>query len=164
MCPRRKIALVVAAFLVFVVGIFLLALPEIVRRVALDQIPKLTGRAVAIGDIDLNLFSGHLAIKKFRLAERDGPEAFVEFDRLDVRLSPAALLRSYVRLPQVGVAGPAIQIVRTGPTEFNFSDLLGGSKEPETAAPSRWTVTVERLKVVGGRVRVDGRTVSPKAQ
>lgn len=147
-------------------GALLWALPEIVRRVALNQIPKHTGRSAAIDDIDLNLFTGRLAIKGFHLTEREGPEPFVTFERLDVRLSVPALVRSHVRLREIALAAPSIRVVRTGPLEFNFSDLLAGSQKPApepAPAPSRWIVTVERLSVAHGRVRVDDRAVSPPA-
>ena len=166
MSVQLKRLLIVVAGLVFLGAAFLWSLPEIVRQVALDQIPKHMGRAVAIGDVDLNLFTGHLAVKSFRLAEREDPEAFVEFERFDVRLSPLALVRSHVRLKEIALAAPAIRIVRTGPAEFNFSDLLAGRKEPapEPATPSRWTVTVDRLHVERGQVLVDDRAVSPRAE
>lgn len=165
----RKLTLIVVAGLVLLAGGFLWALPEIVRRVALDQIPKRTGRAVTIGDIDLNLFTGHLAIKSFRLADREGPEPFVDFERFAVRLSPIALLRSHIHLGEIVLTAPSLRIVRTGPAEFNFSDLLGGAKEPiaepePPAAPGRWTITVERLSVSRGRVQVADRGVTPPAE
>src|SRR5215510_10369964 len=119
MSRRRKLALVVGASLVVLAGAFLWALPEIVRRVALDQIPKRIGRAVAIDDVDLNLFTGRLALRNVRLADRDGPDPFVAFERLDVRLSIPALLRRELRLVEIALAGPAIHVVRTGPAEFN---------------------------------------------
>ena len=87
MSTRRKRAINIAACVALLGGAFLWALPEVVRRVALVQIPKRTGRAVAIEDVDLNLFTGRLAIKNLRLGDREGPEPFVAFERLDVRLS-----------------------------------------------------------------------------
>ena len=162
-----KLTLIVLASVLLVAAGLLWALPEIVRRVALARIPKLTGRAAAIGDIDLNLFTGRLAIKSFRLADRPGPEPFVEAERLDVRLSPLALLRSHIHLVEIALTAPSFRVVRTGPAEFNFSDLLAGTKEPgptPSRAPSRWTVTVERLNIARGRVRVDDRAVSPAAE
>jgi hypothetical protein len=55
--------------------------------------------------------------------------------------------------------------VRTGPAEFNFSDLLGGGRKPVTEPPpatSRpWTVTVDRLSIARGRVEVADRVVTP---
>jgi hypothetical protein len=169
MSRARKLALVVLVGLVLLGAGVLWALPEILRRVALDQIPKRTGRALAIGDIDLNLFTGHLAIESFRLADREGPEPFVAFERLTLRLSPLALLRSHVHVREIALAAPSVRVVRTGSAEFNFSDLLGGAKEPGPepepgAARGRWNVTVERLSVSGGRVRVTDRAVAPPAE
>jgi len=93
---RLKLALIIGVGLVVAGGAFLWALPEVVRRVALDEIPKRTGRPVTIEDVDLNLFTGHLAIKQFRLADREGREPFIEVERLDIRLAPLALLRAHV--------------------------------------------------------------------
>ena len=138
MSRALKLGLVVVAVVLVLGGAFLWALPEIVRRVALDQIPKRTGRAAAIEDVVLNLFTGHLAIKKFRFAEREGPEPFVEFERLDLRLSLPALVRSHVRLKEITLAAPSVRVVRTGPAEFNFSDLLAGSSAPKPEPRARW--------------------------
>ena len=157
-----KRTLIVVTVLALLVGGFLWALPEIVRRVAVDRVPEQTGRALAIGDIDLNLFTGRLAIKGFRLAEREGPEPFAEFERLDVRFSPAALLSSRVELVDVALTAPSLRIARTGPAEFNFSDLLPSSGEAQPpAAPSRWTVSVERVRVTRGRVAAVDRGIAP---
>ncbi len=162
-----RLTLIVVASVLLLAGGLLWALPEIVRRVALDRIPRLTGRAVAIADIDLNLFTGRFAIKSFRLADREGSEAFVEFERFDLRLSPLALLRSHVHLVEIALTAPSLRVVRTGPAEFNFSDLLAGTKEPApepSPTASRWIVTVERLSLSRGRITVDDRTVSPPAE
>ncbi len=163
---RRRLTLIIVGGLALVVAGVLVALPEVIRRVAEAEIPKRTGRAVAIGDIDLNLFRGHLALKNVRLAERDGPEPFVEFERFDVRISLPSLLRRRLRLAEITLARPVIRVVRTGPAEFNFSDLVPGTAEPkpEPSGPSRWTITVDRLIVAGGVVQVDDRAVSPVAQ
>ena len=58
----RKILVAVLAGLVVIVAVGLAILPEIVRRVAIDQVPKLTGRILAIDDVDLNLFTGRLSL------------------------------------------------------------------------------------------------------
>ena len=87
MSRRLKRWLIVLAALLVVGIAFVWTLPEIVKWQALKQIPAITGRAVAIEDIDINLFTGRVAIKKFRLAEPDPAQAFVEFERLDVRVS-----------------------------------------------------------------------------
>lgn len=162
-----KLALVVVVALVILGSAALWALPEIIRRVALDQIPKRTGRAVAIEDVDLNLFTGRLAIKNFRLDEPRSAEAFVTAERLDVRIVPTVLLRSDFRVAEVGLAAPSIRVVRTGENEFNFSNLLRRPDEappPARPAPSRWTVTLDRLRISRGSVLARDQVVSPPAE
>src|SRR5262245_3142741 len=166
MSRALRLFLIVGAGLTVLAAGFLWALPQICRRVALDRIPKATGRAVAIEDVDLNLFSGRLAIKGFRLADRDGPESFVAFERLDVRLSLPALLRSHVDLAEIALTTPSVRVVRKGPAEVDFSDLLGARDEPVAtpATSRRWAVTVRRLKIARGRVEVADGAVTPPAE
>ena len=85
MSRRLKRWLIVLAALLVVGIAFIWSLPEIVKWQALKQIPAITGRAASIEDIDINLFTGRVAIKKFRLAEADPAQTFVEFERFDVR-------------------------------------------------------------------------------
>jgi len=140
------------------------ALPEIVRRVAVQKIPEITGRAAHIDDVDLNLFTGRFAVRGIRLAERDPREAFVQIDRVEGRVWLPALLGFDVRLLDLRVAGLAARVVRTGPTEFNFSDLIDlFAKVDPAAKPSRWTFTLDRVVLEGGRIAAEDRAVSPAA-
>lgn len=164
MSRRRTIWLVVAAVLLALGGAFLWALPELIRRQAVTQIPKITGRSASIGDIDLNLFTGRLVVKNFRLAERDPQKAFVEFERLEARWSWLSLIAAHIRLKDVTLVSPTVQLARTGPREFNFSDLLGliPPADPK-AKPSRWKFTMERLGLVLGSIVIRDEAVSPPA-
>jgi len=151
----RKILVVGLAALVVVGALVLAVLPEVVRHVLVSQVPKLTGRTITIDDVDLNLFTGHLALKGLKLAKRGGNERAYEFARLDVRLDYLPLLRRDVRLTQLTLVAPALRILRRGPVEFDFSDLLdalGGGDAPSPASkpsapPSKWTVTLDRVSV-----------------
>ncbi len=164
MSRRLTIWLAVVAVLLLLGGAFLWALPVLIRRQALVQVPKLTGRAVSIEDIDLNLFTGRLVIKHFRLAERDPSKAFVEFERLEARWSWPSLLASNILLKEIMLVSPTVNLVRTGPREFNFSDLLDliPPADPK-AKPSRWKFTMERLGLVLGSVVLRDEAVSPPA-
>jgi len=162
MSRRLKLWLAVAGCVVLLGGAFLWVLPEIVRRTVVTQIPKLTGRSASIGDIDLNLFTGRLVLKQLRLAERDPAETFIQADRVDLRVSPLSLVVGHLRLADLTLTAPRIRIVRTGPVEFNFSDLLALLPPADPAKPkSRWTVSMGRLALVGGAVLVSDRAVSP---
>jgi uncharacterized protein involved in outer membrane biogenesis len=164
MSRRRKIWLAVAVVLLVVGGAFVWALPELIRRQALTQIPKITGRAAGIEDVDLNLFTGRLVIKNFRLAERDASKAFVELERLEARWSWPSLLAAHIRLKHVRLVSPTVNLVRTGPRDFNFSDLLDliPPADPK-AKPSRWKFTMEKLGLVLGTIVLRDDAVSPPA-
>jgi uncharacterized protein involved in outer membrane biogenesis len=164
---RRTLWFSIAGALLVLGGAFLWGLPEIVRRQAVARIPTLTGRAVSIEDVDLNLFTGRLAVKKFRLAERDPAQAFVELERLDLRVALLPLVAGHVRLTELVLTEPRLRLIRTGPGEFNFSDILArfpaaGGAAPKTGA--RWAVSVDRLAVRRAAVLVSDQAVSPAAE
>ena len=165
MIRRRPILIAAAILVVAMVSVGLWHLPELVRRVAVDQIVKITGRQVTIEDVDLNLFTGSIAVKGFRLAEREGPEPFMQFARLDARLFLPALVLLDIRLSQVGLTGFTARVIRTGETEFNFSDILAHlpRTEPADARPSRFTVTFDRIALARSRVQIVDRSVTPAA-
>jgi len=162
---RRRLLLAAAIVLVVMVSVGLWALPELVRRIAVDQVVKVTGRRATIEDVDLNLFTGYVAVKGFRLAEREGPEPFVQFERLEARLFLPALVLLDVRLRQVGLTGLDARVIRTGESEFNFSDILAHipKSEPSEARPSRFTVTFDRVGLTRTRIRIEDRAVTPPA-
>ncbi len=167
MSRRLKIVLAVSLVLTALIGAGLWALPEVVRRVAVAKIPELTGRATSIEDVDLNLFTGRFAVKKLRMARRPGrgKEAFVEFDRLDGRVALSALLRSDIRVAELRLSRPAVRFTRTGPFDFDFSDLLRLFVRPVTKEePSRWTFSIGRFDLTGGAIVVDDAFLSPPEQ
>src|SRR2546429_2755942 len=144
----RKILVGVFVAMVVLGGLFLAVLPEIVRRVAIAQVPKLTHRILLLDDVDLNLFTGHLALKGVKVQAPGTNERAYEIERIDVRLDYLPFFVRHVRVTEITVVAPKVQVLRRGPTEFDFSDLLdlfkGGEPSKE---PSKWTVTLERLTV-----------------
>lgn len=167
----RKILVAVLVALVVIGAVGLAILPEIVRRVAVSQAAKITGRVLSLEDVDLNLFTGHLALKGFKLAQRNSKESALEFERLDVRLGYLPLLRGNARVTELALVAPTIRVTRTGPEEFDFSDLLArrGSEEPSRApsqrtSPSKWTVTLGRLSVRRLTLVARDLTTSPASE
>src|SRR3990172_7984612 len=119
---------------VVVIPIILAVLPEVIRRVAVSQIRTATSREATIGDVDLNLFTGTLVVKAFRLADRERPEPFVEFERLTTRLRLLPLFTGHVRIADIHLVAPTVRLVRTAPSTYNFSDLLEPSGETKKSA------------------------------
>jgi uncharacterized protein involved in outer membrane biogenesis len=173
MSRRLKRVLIVLAVLLVAGGAFVWALPELVKWQALKQIAAQTGRQVSIEDIDANLFTGRIAIKNFRLAEADPAQTFVGFERLDVRVIPWALVRRTIRVAELRLTAPTVNLVRLSPTEFNFSDILqrvaaapaapkGRSTEPD--APSRWVVALDQFALIRANISAIDRAVTPASE
>ena len=159
---RLMVALFVAGSVVVLGGGVLWALPEIIRRTAVAQFPKLTGRVLSIEDIDLNLFTGRLVLKKLRVSERDPSETFVQAESIGLRLLPFSVITGNLVLSEVILRAPQVRIVRTGPAEFNFSDLLARIPPSDPNEPKGdWTLTIGRLALIDGAVLIGDHAVSP---
>jgi hypothetical protein len=153
-----RLAVISAAVVVAVLAVGLAVLPEVVRRVVVWGVGASTGRAVTLDAVELRLFGGRLAFRGLRIADHDGA-TLAALDRVDARFSPRDLLRLHVRLTDVTVDAPSVRIVRTGPREFNVSDLIRAKKSE--ARPTRLRLTIERFQLRGGAVVVEDRTVTP---
>jgi len=174
MSRRLKRWLVVLGVLLVLGVAFVWSLPEIVKWQALKQIPAITGRAASIEDIDINLFTGRVAIKKFRLAEADPARAFVEFERFDIRVVPWSSVFGNVRVAELRLTAPTVNLVRLTPTEFSFSDILKrlatakeGEPPPKPADPkakSRWTIAVDHFALIRANISAVDRAVSPASE
>ena len=173
MSPRQKRWLYGVA-IVLVVGVtFVWALPQILKLQALELVPALTGRAVEIGDIDLNMFTGRLAVKKLRIAEADPAQTFLSLERLDIRVVPWSMALGHIRVAELVITEPTVNLVRVGPTEFNFSDVLGrlaaaagppAPAPPEPKPKSRWTAGLERFALIRLNVTGVDRAVKPTSE
>lgn len=174
MSRRLKRWLIVLGVLLVLGVAFVWSLPEIVKWQALKQIPAITGRAASIEDIDINLFTGRVAIKKFRLAEADPAQTFVEFERFDVRVVPWSIVFGNVRVAELRLTAPTVNLVRLSTTEFNFSDILKRLATPKEGAPppkpaepkakSRWTIAMDRFAMVRANITATDRAVTPTSE
>jgi len=146
-----------------VVGV-VLALPLVVRRVAVSRLTTLSGRAVALGSVELNLFTGRVALNGFRVAQRDPAQPAVEIERLELRVAPTTLVREHVRVKELTVTRPKIYVTRLTADKYDFSDLLALVPPPDPSKkPSSTTVTVERLRVIGGGIVARDQVPQPAA-
>ena len=161
----RRPLVAVLAVLVVVLAIGLSILPEIVRRVVVREAAKLTGRAVSLADVDLNLFTGYVALKGFKLGHRGARESAVELERLEVRLDYLPLFFHEARVTDLQLASLTINAKRVGESEFDFSDLLalvtGGDP---TAPPSQWVITLDRVSVRPGTIVVRDLVTTPASE
>ena len=166
--PLRRALAVTGAVAILMVVVGLLALPLFIQKVAVKQLAGLTGRAVALRSLELNLFTTHIALNGFRLAQKGSSEPAVEFERLDVRLAPASLLGDNVRITELSITRPKFFVTRLSADRYDFSDLLELIPPPDPdktpAPPSKTTVTVERLRITGGGLVAHDQVPEPDGE
>jgi uncharacterized protein involved in outer membrane biogenesis len=159
---RQKKWLIITASTLAVLVAFIIGLPEIIRRVAIKQIGAATHRSVAIEDIDLNLFTRRLAIKNFRLADKARPDAFVQFKEVALKLYYLPLFTGHLKLAELNLSSPAVNVTRTGASEFNFSDLIPPEKKEAKPAPKGgFDFTIERFKLSDGTIVLEDSAITP---
>src|SRR5262245_7923551 len=149
--PLRRALAVTGAVAVLMVVVGLFALPLVVRKVAVKQLAGGTGRSVTLAGVELNLFTARLALNGFRLAQKGSSDPAAEFERLEVRLAILSLLGDHVRVTDLTVTRPKFFVTRLSADRYDFSDLLDLIPPPDPSKkPSRTTVTLERLRIIGG--------------
>src|ERR1051325_5897131 len=163
MTRRQKKWMIITGSLLAFFIVFIAVLPEIVRRVAVKQIGAATNRSVAIEDIDINLFTRRAAIKNFHLADRTRPDPLVQFKEMAVKFYYLPLFSKHLRLAELNLVSPSWGIARTGPAEFNFSDLIPPpSQEPaKKDQKPALDITVERMKLSDGTIALVDEALTP---
>ena len=157
MTRRRVFVLVVLAILIASATAVWLALPRLARWAMVWQVEAQTGRRLTVREFDLDLRGGRLRIAGFRLADREPGPPLAEFDRLDVRFRPGALLRGHLWIEDLALANPRVRVVRTERGVLNIADLLRPAP-PRERPPA---FTLDRLAVTGGTVLFEDRTLAP---
>jgi hypothetical protein len=132
-------------------------LPDIVRRAAVWRLEALTQRRVGIARVDLNVFTGDVAVHGLEIADRDEPVALARVELIKARVHRRSLLDLHVWIDELLVERSSIRIVRFAGNRFNISDLLERPAQP----PSRIGVTVDHLRVTDGSVVLEDRTLRP---
>jgi hypothetical protein len=143
------------------------ALPEIVRRVMISQAAQVLHAHVEIGDVDLALYRGGIALKDVAIraatpAADDAPP-LITWKRLAVEVRWFPLLRRTVRLRQVALESPRVALDRLADGQLNLLALLPAREPPPaeatpTAAPSpathgHWEYGVDRVVLRDGGLR-----------
>jgi Domain of Unknown Function (DUF748) len=155
MSLRRWLALGVVVLVVAAAGLRL-ALPELIRLAVIARAQAITGRTVSLDAVDVALLKERVALRGFRLADRAGePEPFAEFNRLDLHLRLAALLRGHLWLRELVLHDPTVRVIRYPGDEFNMSDLVRQSGETKRVLD----VTVDRFVVVNGTTTLEDRAL-----
>src|SRR5919201_4080915 len=132
-------------------------LPDIARRAAVWRLEALTQRRVTIDRLDLNVFTGDVAVHGLRIADRDEPVDLARVDLIKARVHRRSLLERHVWIEELLVERSSVRIVRFSGNRFNISDLLERPAPP----PSRVGVTIDHLRITDSTVLLEDRTLRP---
>ena len=111
------LALVLAALVSFVV-------PGVMRSRAMKGVEEATGRRLAIGALSINPFTWGMEVRDVSLSEPGGDGTFASFRSGRVEVSPSSLWRGAPIISHVRLESPHFNVVRTGPSTYNLSDLI----------------------------------------
>ncbi len=145
-------------------GFGFFGVPAILRHVLTGSVAKSLKRQVSVGKIAFNPYSLRLEIDQLEVAGRSGVGAFVEIGHLGVEASWNSLWRLAPVVEDVAITNPTINIVRTAPNTFNFSDLIPPPKPapaaPQPSKPFRFSVS--NIQISGGAVNFDDRVLGQR--
>ncbi len=160
MIRRRTIWLAALVAIVALAGLgaaMVVMLPDIVRRAAVWRLEALTQRRVSIERVELNVFTGDVAVHGLRIADRDEPGDLARAELIKARVHRRSLLELHVWVDELLVERSSVRIVRLAGNRFNISDLL----DRPTPPPSGIGVTIDHLRVTDGTVVLEDRTLRP---
>ncbi len=157
---------VVAAIILILVVIPLFVNANSFRPKIEAQLQSALGRKAQIGDLSLSLFSGGITAKDISIADdpRFSQAPFVKAKSLEVgvELWPLILSRS-LRVTGITLTQPELALIHSPSGTWNFSSLGSGEKTAptSTAGASGGDFSVQKLRIVNGRVTVSGTRGKP---
>lgn len=158
---RRRTMLLAAlvAIVAFAVlgAAMVVMLPDIVRRAAVWRLEALTERRVVIDRVELNLFTGEVAVHGLSIADREEPGELARAELIKARLHRRSLLQLHVWIEDLLVERSSVRIVRFPGNRFNISDLLERPRRP----PSGIGLTIDHMRLAEGTVTLEDRTLRP---
>lgn len=128
----QRLVLWIVGGVALVAALVALLAPGIIRQQAIRKIEATTGRKLTIGRVFVNPLTLSAGAEGVTLTEKGSSAPFVSFSSARISLSPRSIYRGVPIVSSVQVVSPSVNIVRSAPNVYNFSDLL--QKEPQAPA------------------------------
>lgn len=135
-----------------------LALPAIVRAVALKQLPELLHRDVQLAELKMNPFDLSIDVLGFAVTEKSGAP-FVSFDELYINARVLDLITGTAGFEEIRWVKPRAHVGLSKQGRLNFADLLqpAGDQSP---APQPSAEPTHPPKVRIGVLSIQGGAIS----
>ncbi|VVE04215.1 DUF748 domain-containing protein [Pandoraea sputorum] len=138
-----------------VVGYF--TVPAVLKHYAVDKLSAYLERPVSVGDVSFNPYTLRLDLHQVHIGDKTPGQPFVDIGELRVNASWSSLFRFAPVIGELYVDTPVVNIVRTAPQRFNFSDIIdratSGPPSPEPSKPARFALNNVQIK--NGTIRID---------
>lgn len=182
---RRRWVRVLAISVIVLIVVLRLALPEIIRRVALAQANAAIAGRLDIGDVDLWLLRGALALERVAVRGETGPPV-AKLHRFYVNIAWWPLFSRTVRVEDLEIAAPALYPERERDGSVPLPGLRAVADTPdaasatttttlaadgatpavaEGAAPADegapWAIVIDQAAMRDGRIRLRDRLPEP---
>ncbi len=161
---RIVIGLLAVPFLIMIVS--WLALPSLIKNIAVEQVMQTTGRKLEIAGLSFSPLSLSVTASGVRLFEADQKTVAVTLKKAVINLSSASLWRGALVMDELLLEQPLFQVVRTaGGTygRYNFSDMVERiSAMPASATPFHFSLA--NVQVQGGKIDFDDQVIGQKFQ
>lgn len=145
-----------------VVGYF--TVPAVLKHYAIEKLSTYLERPVSVGDVSFNPYTLRLDLHQVHIGDKTPGQPFVDVGLLRVNASWGSVFRLAPIVDELYVDTPVVNIVRTAPQRFNFSDIIdkatSGPPSPEPSKPARFALN--NVQVKNGTIRFDDTVQNEK--
>lgn len=152
----------------FVVGLFIAVrfwLPGFLRQQITARLTAATSAQVQLGDVDLTLIRGRVAVKQLSLTLNGEEQPVILIGDLAINLRLRSLLRGQISIEEVHLTRLQVEAVREADGQFNLTRLfLSSSAEQEPPSSDLPTLVVQQLRLSDSQVMYRDLTRRPEAR
>src|SRR5919108_754843 len=156
-CSSCRRIIKAATILALISAALILLLPEIIRRIAVNQLQHLVTAPVSINDVDLNLFTGRGRIEDLVIGKPDS-RPILRLPAVTIGFSRKGLFTGEINLRSVVLQNSKLFVERIGPDTYN---ILKALRLPEGNGTGGAGFRINRLELQGGEIVFIDRTQEP---
>lgn len=139
--------------------------PEFLRQQIVTQLASLTPAQVQLGDVDIDLLRGHIALQQLSFTLDGDTQPVLAIDDLAINASLRALLRREIDIEDVHMSGVQVLAVQDANGQFNLSRIfLPSPSEPEQPPSDLPALTIRRARIADSQLIYHDRTRTPEAR
>ncbi len=132
-------------------------LPVQIKNIAITQAKSFLKRNVEIGNLHFSWVKG-LILEDIKVYQKDSSEIFFQTKRVAVGIIFIPGFKEHqLTIPFVNILEPDVRLIRKGPQEWNFSDLLAAPTN-DSDKPSNIKITLLGVNIDNGHISIDDKT------